>query len=152
MTMDYDSFMKDWTLLDEYQEGFDLWKEDKQDKDAAKEPIVFGKSTIKGGVLTELEGKHATNDDWLSLDKPPLYAIDFSRPTDPVHRPAHYTKGKQEAIDTIEDAIADAPSAKAGFLQGQTLKYLLRLWHKGNSVQDAQKAEWYLSRLIQTLN
>ena len=67
-------------------------------------------------------------------------------------RPAHYTKGKQEAIDTIEDAIADAPSAKAGFLQGQTLKYLLRLWHKGNSIQDAKKAEWYLSRLIQTLN
>ena len=125
MTRDYDSFMKDWTLLDEYQDGFDLWKDDFQDKEAAC--------------------------DIISLD-PPLYAIDFSRPTDPVNRPAHYTKGKQEAIDTIEDAIADAPSAKAGFLQGQTLKYLLRLWHKGNSVQDAKKAEWYLSRLIQTLN
>ena len=125
MTMDYDSFMKDWTLLDEYQEGFDLWKEDKQDKAAAS--------------------------DTISLNTP-IYAIDFTRPTDPVNRPAHYTKGKQEAIDTIEDAISDAPSVKAGFLQGQTLKYLLRLWHKGNSIQDAKKAEWYLSRLIAHLN
>ena len=71
---------------------------------------------------------------------------------DPVNSPSHYTKGKAEAIDVIEDAIADAPSNKAGFLQGQVLKYLLRLWHKNNSTEDAKKAEWYLKRLIDELS
>jgi len=47
--------------------------------------------------------------------------------TDMVNSPAHYTRGSQEAIDIIEDAIMEAPSTKHGFLQGQVLKYLLRL-------------------------
>ena len=50
---------------------------------------------------------------------------------DNVEHPYHYTQGRQEAIDVIEDAIAEAPGPKAGFLQAQVLKYMLRLWHKG---------------------
>ena len=67
---------------------------------------------------------------------------------DMVNSPAHYTRGTQEAIDIIEEAIQDAPDVKAGMLQAQALKYLLRLWLKGNSVQDSEKARWYLNRLI----
>ena len=70
---------------------------------------------------------------------------------DPVDHPAHYTQGKQEAIDIIEGAIDAAPSVQAGFLQAQVLKYLLRLWHKDNPRQDAKKAKWYLKRLIDSL-
>ena len=71
---------------------------------------------------------------------------------DMVNSPAHYTRGKQEAIEIIEEAIQDAPDVKAGMLQAQTLKYLLRLWLKGNSVQDSAKARWYLERLIAHLS
>tara|TARA_B100000427_G_C15516710_1_gene598521 strand:- start:1732 stop:2058 length:327 start_codon:yes stop_codon:yes gene_type:complete len=67
---------------------------------------------------------------------------------DLVNNPAHYTSGKYEAIDVIEDAIKDSPDSTLGFLQGQVLKYILRLWHKDNIEQDAKKAEWYLRRLI----
>ena len=70
---------------------------------------------------------------------------------DMVNSPAHYTRGKQEVIDIIEEAIQDAPDVKAGMLQAQTLKYLLRLWLKGNAPQDAEKAQWYLKRLIDHL-
>ena len=70
---------------------------------------------------------------------------------DMVNSPSHYTRGKQEAIDIIEEAIQDAPDVKAGMLQAQALKYLLRLWLKGNAPQDSQKARWYLNRLIQHL-
>ena len=70
---------------------------------------------------------------------------------DMVNSPAHYTRGKQEAIDIIEEAIQDAPDVKAGMLQAQALKYLLRLWLKGNAPQDSQKAQWYLTRLIDHL-
>lgn len=71
--------------------------------------------------------------------------------TDLVNHPPHYKAGRIEAIDIIEDAIRHAPDPVAGYLQGQVLKYLLRLWHKGNSVQDSQKAAWYLMRLVDHL-
>ena len=67
---------------------------------------------------------------------------------DRVNSPSHYTAGKVEAIDIIEDAIAEAPSPNLGFLQAQVLKYLLRLWLKDNPLEDAKKAQWYLNRLI----
>lgn len=70
---------------------------------------------------------------------------------DAVNSPTHYTQGSQEAIDIIEEAIDSAPSVRAGMLQAQVLKYLLRLWHKDNPRQDAEKARWYLNRLIDYL-
>ncbi len=70
---------------------------------------------------------------------------------DAVNSPAHYTRGSQEAIDIIEEAIQDAPDVKCGMLQAQALKYLLRLWLKDNPKQDAEKARWYLNRLIDSL-
>lgn len=73
--------------------------------------------------------------------------------TDQVNHPPHYTKGRFEAIDVIEDAVDSAPNAVLGSLQWQALKYLLRMWskHAENPIQDAQKAEWYLKRLINKL-
>jgi hypothetical protein len=68
--------------------------------------------------------------------------------TDPVNHPAHYTAGRFEAIDVIEDAVQHAPDAVLGALQWQALKYLLRMWSKGNAAQDAAKSRWYLDRLI----
>ena len=67
---------------------------------------------------------------------------------DRVNSPSHYTGGRVEAIDVIEDAIKDAPNPTAGMLQAQVLKYLLRLWLKDNPAEDAKKARWYLDRLI----
>lgn len=71
--------------------------------------------------------------------------------SDPVNHPPHYTAGRFEAIDVIEDAVQHAPDAVLGALQWQALKYLLRMWGKGNPQQDAAKAQWYLSRLIAKL-
>lgn len=69
--------------------------------------------------------------------------------SDPVN-PAHYKRGPAEAIDVIEAAIADAPDPVSGYLQGQALKYLLRMWNKNCDLAavDAAKAQWYLSRLL----
>jgi hypothetical protein len=71
--------------------------------------------------------------------------------TDPINHPPHYTAGPIESIDVIEQTVAHAPTPVLGGLQWQVLKYLIRLWHKGNALQDAQKARWYLDRLIQRL-
>ena len=71
---------------------------------------------------------------------------------DSVNSPAHYTRGRVEAIEIIEDAIVDAPDPIEGMLQAQVLKYLLRLWVKDNPEEDAKKARWYLDRLITKLD
>ena len=74
----------------------------------------------------------------------------FAMP-DPVNHPPHYTYGPVEAIDVIEAAIGNCTDPVAAHLHATALKYLLRLHHKGNALQDAQKARWYLNRLISTL-
>ena len=81
-----------------------------------------------------------------------IFLGDYKDKEDSVNHPSHYTQGKQEAIDVIEDAIAEAPGVKEGFLQAQVLKYMLRLWHKIDAKEDAEKARWYLNRLIDSLN
>ena len=91
--------------------------------------------------LNELDGKHSINDAWL----------DF-RASDRVHSPSHYTAGKQEVIDVIEDTIKSAPDVTRGMLQGQVMKYLMRLWLKDSPLEDAKKARWYLDRLISKMS
>ena len=70
------------------------------------------------------------------------------RAADLVNHPAHYQAGAVEAIDFIESVISDAPHMVPAYLQGQALKYMIRMWLKGNALEDARKAEWYLNRLI----
>ena len=65
---------------------------------------------------------------------------------DPVKKPGHYTYGRFECIDIIEDIIADA-SGPEGFLIGNVIKYLWRFRHK-NGTEDLKKARWYLDRAI----
>ena len=73
------------------------------------------------------------------------------RAADLVNHPPHYQAGTVEAIDFIESVITAAPHMVPAYLQGQALKYMIRLWLKGNALEDAKKAEWYLSRLIAKL-
>jgi hypothetical protein len=70
------------------------------------------------------------------------------RAADLVNHPPHYQAGTVEAIDFIESVITDAPHMVLAYLQGQALKYMIRMWLKGNALEDAKKAEWYLNRLI----
>lgn len=71
---------------------------------------------------------------------------------DKVNAPAHYTFGRVEVIDIIEDAISRAPDAVLGNCQGHVLRYVLRLWDKDDPMLNASKARWYLDRLIKHLD
>jgi len=64
---------------------------------------------------------------------------------DMVNSPAHYNDFGIECIDAIEAATGSEFKA---YLQGNILKYLWRYKYKGKPLEDLQKAEWYLSRLI----
>lgn len=65
---------------------------------------------------------------------------------DPVNNPSHYTSGKIEVIDFIEDQ-------KLGFHLGNVVKYVARAGKKDPAkvLQDLQKAEWYLKRYCEML-
>lgn len=71
---------------------------------------------------------------------------------DKVNAPAHYTFGRVEVIDIIEDAISRAPDAVLGNCQGHVLRYVLRMWDKDDPMLNASKARWYLDRLIKHLD
>jgi len=68
----------------------------------------------------------------------------FEPKADPVNNPAHYTVGGIETIDFIE-------AKKLGYNLGNVVKYLTRADHKGNKMEDLRKAQWYLTREINSL-
>ena len=65
---------------------------------------------------------------------------------DNVNHPSHYTQGGVECIEGIESAVSGLTGIEA-VLTGNVLKYMWR-WKYKNGVEDLQKANWYLNRLI----
>ena len=64
---------------------------------------------------------------------------------DMVNSPPHYNKYGVECIEAIQSATGEGFEY---YLQGNIIKYLWRYRYK-NGVQDLEKAQWYLSRLIE---
>jgi hypothetical protein len=69
--------------------------------------------------------------------------------SDMVNHPPHYTQGGIETIEYLEAKLT--PEAFVGYLQGNCLKYLSRAAHKGDALEDFKKAQWYINRLVKTL-
>ena len=68
---------------------------------------------------------------------------------DLINSPPHYTKGRYETIDIIEDIIKFYASVDA-HLVAEVIRYLSRAPHKGTFHADISKAQWYLNRLVAT--
>lgn len=65
---------------------------------------------------------------------------------DAVNHPSHYTDGKIEVIEFIEDK-------NLSFHRGNAVKYICRAGKKDprKEVEDLQKAIWYINREIKKL-
>jgi hypothetical protein len=63
---------------------------------------------------------------------------------DMVNHPSHYKVGGIETIDFIE-------AKSLGYNLGNVVKYITRADHKGNKLEDLEKAQWYLNREISSL-
>lgn len=65
---------------------------------------------------------------------------------DIVNHPSHYTDGKIEVIDFIEEKCLN-------FHRGNAVKYIARAGKKDptKEIEDLKKAEWYIHREIQRL-
>jgi len=71
---------------------------------------------------------------------------DIATLDDVVNHPSHYTDGKIEVLDFIEDK-------KLGFHLGNVVKYVARAGKKdpAKTIEDLEKAEFYLKRKIDKL-
>lgn len=69
---------------------------------------------------------------------------------DPVN-PGHYKDSDNgiECIDAIRAALGR--DGFIAFLRGQVIKYSWRLGKKGEAVVDAEKAQWYQTKLVEVL-
>ena len=105
----------------------------------------------------EYEARWGKEDaDWLSIDAAAEefdgydengYALKVSREDwDAVNSPNHYNNGSIECIEGIQASMSE--EAFAGYLKGNCMKYLWRYDYKGKPVEDLQKAQWYLARLL----
>ena len=69
---------------------------------------------------------------------------------DMINKPAHYNNGTIETIDYIVDALGEFEAIS--YCQGNIIKYTgSRLFSKGNPIEDAKKARWYLTKMIELL-
>ena len=83
---------------------------------------------------------------YVDMSKEELEAYIFDEDEDVVNKPDHYNTGNIECIDAIEESMSSI--AFQGYLKGNCMKYLWRYDYKGKPVEDLQKAEWYLAKLL----
>ena len=68
---------------------------------------------------------------------------------DMVNHPAHYTAGNVECIDALESMSVGYQDTVQAALAWQVVKYIWRSPLKGKQLEDLQKAQFYLNRLIE---
>jgi|TARA_R110002012_G_scaffold168659_1_gene332202 hypothetical protein len=69
---------------------------------------------------------------------------------DPVNNPAHYSLGEGiECIDYIKQVLT--PEEFKGYCHGNLIKYQHRHGYKNKPVEDMEKAEWYLRKMLEAM-
>lgn len=76
-----------------------------------------------------------------TIEEPEVKVVELPKKEDIINHPSHYTRGKIEVIDFIEDQ-------QLPYHLGNVIKYIARAGHKGDKLEDLKKARWYLDRYI----
>lgn len=105
-------------------------------------------------MMSDRTSSHYYDNDGLPLD-PGEVNIEHTIPAvldnDPVNHPSHYTSGKYEVIDIIEDQLG--ADGIRGFCLGNAVKYICRAGKKDPSKtrQDLEKAIWYINHYLEVM-
>lgn len=67
---------------------------------------------------------------------------------DNVEKPAHYNQSGIECIEAIKASMSK--EEYEGYLKGNVEKYVWRYRYK-NGLEDLKKAQWYLQRLVESV-
>ena len=76
-----------------------------------------------------------------TIEEQEFKTIELPKNEDVINHPSHYTRGKIEVIDFIEDQ-------QLPYHLGNVIKYIARAGYKGDKLEDLKKARWYLDRYI----
>jgi len=107
---------------------------------------------IKNGMnAAEIEALRLGRDERLRMNKylKEIHPDTEYQKEDMVNHPSHYINGNRETIDTIKDVTGEEFE---GYLVGSVIKYLSRYPYKGNPLQDLKKCQWYINKLIETVD
>ena len=86
--------------------------------------------------------------EWKNVD--PSQMEQPSLLDDMVNSPPHYADSGIETIDYIVDVLGEYDAIH--YCHGNVIKYTgSRLWSKGNPIQDAKKAIWYLNKMVELM-
>ena len=89
---------------------------------------------------------YIVDGDEEEMSRKELESYIFEEDEDVVNNPNHYNNGSVECIEGIQASMST--EAFAGYLKGNCMKYLWRYDYKGKPVEDLQKAQWYLAKLL----
>lgn len=107
--------------------------------------IFFAKRSEVNKAHQELSKN--TYGDYIAMEGMPHEEEKAPSPTsDAVNHPSHYSSGKIEVIEAIEDW-------KLGFNLGNAVKYVARAGKKdpAKTKEDLEKAIWYIRRQIELM-
>lgn len=79
-----------------------------------------------------------------TIEESEVKTVDLPKQEDVINHPSHYTRGKIEVIDFIEDQ-------QLPYHLGNVIKYIARAGYKGDKLEDLKKARWYLDRYIKVV-
>ena len=86
--------------------------------------------------------------EWKNVDPSEMEQPSLSG--DMVNSPAHYADSGIETIDYIVDVLGEWEAIS--YCHGNVIKYTgSRLFKKGNPIQDAKKAIWYLNKMVELM-
>lgn len=111
-----------------------MLQEGKSDKEIA--------AKLKVKPATVYQVRYRMKKEVVKAEPIDIYTLAEPAPVhDPVNRPAHYTTGKIETIDYIDDK-------RFNYTLGNAIKYISRAPHKGHYEEDLLKAIWYINHAI----
>lgn len=101
----------------------------------------YSKVPKKKEVAVELVAPNIDEEAMQTITEKITQTFAESKKEDVINHPSHYTRGKIEVIDFIEDQ-------QLPYHLGNVIKYVARAGHKGDKLEDLKKARWYLDRYI----
>lgn len=101
----------------------------------------YSKVPKKKEVAVELVAQNIDEEAVQTIAEKITQTFAEPKKEDVINHPSHYTRGKIEVIDFIEDQ-------QLPYHLGNVIKYIARAGHKGDKLEDLKKARWYLDRYI----
>ena len=109
------------------------------------------KPSVSGFTRYEMLGSSPENDDNVFLfgDEFELLEEESPQQVDAVNHPSHYTQGRFETIEVIEEIAGGYDDGYVAYCVGNAIKYLSRAPHKhATPVEDLRKAATYIDFAI----